>query len=170
MWTMLVAGGALLLPAIIFGPSRLYGLLAANKLCEGTVTAIQPSGTSDSAFPKLYNIELNTDEQEMQMFSSHDQKWSLVVKGERVRARLVPSPPWSACGSLWQDAALLGIYRNPQEARTPAQRPASQSKSRPLVSSTSAAASFLLMAMFVRSLRRRRGQMTGDRVQMEIRP
>jgi hypothetical protein len=170
MWTLLVAGGAILLPAVIFGPNRLYGLLVANESCEGTAVSIQPSGSSESSAPKCYLVELKTDDHAVRMFSSSDQKWSLIVRGERVRVRLVPSPPWSLGGDLWQDAALLGVYHKPQTAAlakgsaVTAKRSDTPNKSRPLVSHTSAAASFLLMAMFVRALRRRRGKTTGGRV------
>ena len=156
-WTALIVGGVLLLPIVIFGPNRLYGLLAGSELYAGTVVAIHPAGTSDTAAPKRYLVELSMDDQQVQMFSSSDQKWSLITKGERVRAKLFASPPWSVDNSRWQDGMLLGVYRSRQTSALLAEqsgRP--RTKPEPVVNASSAAASFMLMALFVRSLNTRK--------------
>ncbi len=156
-WTALTIGGMLLLPIVIFGPNRLYGLLVGSELCEGTVVAIQPTGASDSAAPKRHLVELCMDDQQVQMFSSSDQKWSLITKGERVRARLYASPPWSIDNSRWQDGMLLGVYRSRQKSALLAERSGRpRTKSEPVVSASSVAASFMLLALFVRSLNTRK--------------
>ena len=155
-WTVLTVGGMLLLPIVIFGPNRLYGLLVGSEFCEGTVAAIQPSGTSDSAAPKRYLVELYTDDQQVQMFSSSDHKWPLVAKGERVRMRLFASPPWSTDNSRWRDGMLLGVYRAPQLSDLLEETPKPGIKPRSVVSAGSAAASLILLALFVRSLNTRK--------------
>ena len=149
-WTVLTVGGMLLLSIVIFGPNRLYGLLIGSELCEGTVVTIRPSGTSDSAAPKRYLVQLCTDDQQVQMFPSSDQKWPLISKGERVRVRLFASPPWSADNSRWQDAVLLGVFYTPQQLASLARQ---RTKPRPVVNAGSEAASLLLLALFVRSIK-----------------
>ena len=156
-WTALTVCSMILLPIVIFGPNRLYGLLVGSEVCEGTIVAIQPTGNSDTAAPKSYLVELRMDDQQVQMFSSSDQKWSLVDNGERVRTQLYANPPWSTKNGRWQDGMLMGVYRTPQQSALMAKRSqGSRTKSRPITNNSSVAASFMLLGLFVRSLKKRR--------------
>ncbi len=161
-WTLLIVGGVGLLPILVFGPGGLWGILKQQS-CEGTVVAIRPSGRSESDVPERYLIELHTDDREVHVFPSGDPRWALMARGDRVGVRLFAAPPWSMDNSRWQDGLLMDKYQSSPVAFLTG-RPRSETKSGPVVSTSSLAVSLMMLAIFVRSRNRRRRRKLAESV------
>lgn len=108
VWTLGIVGGAGLI--LLFCIATRWRELFWSETCEGTVAQIQPSEKTEGELPKSYLVELRTDDLELHVFSSTDWRWSLVSRGDRVQARLLPMLPWSKSKGRWQDGVLVSKF------------------------------------------------------------
>jgi hypothetical protein len=112
---------AVALTAFVFGaicgPARMYGWLY-SRLDRGMVVKIEPFQTDKDSGdkPKSFLLELQTPKKELFVFASSDRQWSMIKRGEYVRVKLYPSPPWSTESGQWQNGKLLGKMAPPVES------------------------------------------------------
>ncbi len=106
LWSLVSAGVLFVFTVLLVGSNRLCGLRGAT-VCNGTVMAIQPKGRSNSVMPKGRLVKLRLDGERICLFPSSDPQWTLVRPGDRVQARLFPSPFWAMENGPWQDGTLL---------------------------------------------------------------
>src|SRR5262245_46899690 len=95
----------LITAAIVTGPARLFGVMFA-KQADGHLTKIAPYSRNDGTAIDAYLLEICGEDGAVFVVRSDDPQWLMVTAGERVRARLYPTAPWTAGSGAWQNALL----------------------------------------------------------------
>ncbi len=98
--------------AILFGPSRIYGLVNAWQI-DGQVVKIQPLAADEEGEVAGYLIKLQETSGEEQVFAASDGRWMMIKTNDWVRVNLYPAPPWSANRGQWQNAGLAAKLAPP---------------------------------------------------------